>query len=109
MLAVVEGFGAHGSRTGKIHMQKALALVSEAAGVALPFSCVLYRHGPYSFDIAIELPAAPFTRKSATRAACELCFLLRQFCQYTGIMGRWQFGVCRLLAGLRCGWTAAAA
>lgn len=74
MLAVVEGFGAHGSRTGKIHMQKALALVSEAAGVALPFSCVLYRHGPYSFDIAIELPAAPRTRKSATRGRLRALF-----------------------------------
>lgn len=32
-----------------------MANVSEAAGASLPFTFVLYKHGPYSFDLAAEL------------------------------------------------------
>ena len=55
ILAVVERLCAHGSWTGRTHVQKALSLVSEAAGASLPFTFVLYKHGPYSFDLAAEL------------------------------------------------------
>lgn len=55
ILAVVERLSSHGSWTGRTHVQKALSLVSEAAGQSLPFTFVLYKHGPYSFDLADEL------------------------------------------------------
>lgn len=55
ILAVVERLCANGSWAGRTHVQKALSLVSEAAGASLPFTFVLYKHGPYSFDLASEL------------------------------------------------------
>ena len=55
ILAVVERLSGHGSWTGRTHVQKALSLVLEAAGQSLPFTFVLYKHGPYSFDLAAEL------------------------------------------------------
>jgi len=55
ILGVIEGLNRHGSWTGKTHVQKAMALLNAKADIALPFQFVLYKHGPYSFDIEEEL------------------------------------------------------
>lgn len=55
ILAVIDALHRHGSWTGKTHVQKALSLLRDAGGTAVPFQFVLYKHGPYSFDIEDEL------------------------------------------------------
>jgi uncharacterized protein YwgA len=55
LLAMIEKLRAQGSWTGKTHVQKAMFLVLEATPATPPFEFVLYKHGPYSFDIENEL------------------------------------------------------
>ena len=55
ILEVINGLKAGGSWAGKTHVQKTLFLVNEATPVQVPFEFVLYKHGPYSFDIENEL------------------------------------------------------
>lgn len=55
ILEVVKGLKANDNWTGKTHVQKTMFLVSEATTVEVPFEFVLYKHGPYSFDIETEL------------------------------------------------------
>lgn len=55
ILTAVECLRKAGSWTGKTHVQKALALTSCLPGSSLPFDFVLYKHGPYSFDLDQEL------------------------------------------------------
>jgi hypothetical protein len=55
ILEVIEGLHRQGSWTGKTHVQKALSLLRDKGEVNVPFGFVLYRHGPYSFDIQAEL------------------------------------------------------
>jgi hypothetical protein len=56
VLAIADCLHAHGSWTGKTHVQKALSLLRDRQEVDVPFDFVLYRHGPYSFEVesAIE-------------------------------------------------------
>jgi hypothetical protein len=44
-----------GSWAGETHMQKTAFLVQELMGVPLGFEFVLYKHGPFSFDLRDEL------------------------------------------------------
>lgn len=44
-----------GSWTGETHIQKAAYLLQHAAGVPLSYEFVLYKHGPFSFDLRDEL------------------------------------------------------
>lgn len=55
ILSIVERLLSHGSWTGKTHVQKALSLLSESGRLNVPFEFVLYKHGPYSFDVESEL------------------------------------------------------
>ena len=55
ILEVIEQLKKNGSWTGKTHIQKSMFLVHEATSVDVPFDFVLYKHGPYSFDIESEL------------------------------------------------------
>ncbi|MCA9049586.1 MAG: hypothetical protein KDA89_12705 [Planctomycetaceae bacterium] len=55
IIAVVERLQNAGSWTGKTHVQKALSLLADTTNFDLPFSRVLYKHGPYSFDVAAAL------------------------------------------------------
>src|SRR6476659_7928327 len=55
ILAVIDALRRHGSWTGKTHVQKALSLLRDSGLVPVPFQFVLYKHGPYSFDIEAEL------------------------------------------------------
>lgn len=46
---------AHGSWTGETHVQKAAYLLQQLLGVPSGFKFVLYRHGPFSFDLRDSL------------------------------------------------------
>jgi uncharacterized protein YwgA len=45
----------HGNWTGETHLQKATYLLQEAAGVPLEYTFILYKHGPFSFDLRDHL------------------------------------------------------
>ena len=55
LLALTEGLRANGSWTGETHIQKASYFLEEFLGVPLGFDFILYKHGPYSFDLTSEL------------------------------------------------------
>lgn len=55
ILAVIEGLKGKGSWTGKTHVQKTLFLLHSALCRPLPFDFILYKHGPYSFDVEEEM------------------------------------------------------
>ncbi len=55
MLAVIRELRAQGSWTGKTHLQKSLFLLQATSQIDVPFSYVLYKHGPYSFEVESEL------------------------------------------------------
>lgn len=44
-----------GSWTGETHLQKATFFLQELAQVPLGFNFILYKHGPFSFDLSDEL------------------------------------------------------
>lgn len=46
---------AKGSWCGETHIQKATFFLQELSGIELDFEFVLYRHGPFSFDLRDEL------------------------------------------------------
>src|ERR1035441_4963526 len=46
---------AKGSWCGETHIQKATYFLQELLGVDLGFEFVLYRHGPFSFELRDEL------------------------------------------------------
>src|SRR5688572_29134336 len=44
-----------GSWSGETHVQKATFLLQDAAGVPLDYHFVLYKHGPFAFDLREDL------------------------------------------------------
>ena len=52
---VMERLREHGSWCGETHVQKAVFLAQELMELPLELEFVLYRHGPYSFDLRDEL------------------------------------------------------
>lgn len=84
-----------GSWAGETHIQKACYLLQHLYGVPLEFSFVLYRHGPFSFDLRDELTAMradrllnlepqpiPYGPKMATTACADQ--IRRRFYQTLG-------------------------
>ena len=55
ILGIIEGLHRRGSWTGKTHVQKALSLLQDRSRLNEPFQFVLYKHGPYSFEVESEL------------------------------------------------------
>lgn len=55
ILATIEGLNDKGSWTGKTHVQKSLFLLHSALKKEIPFEFILYKHGPYSFDVEEEM------------------------------------------------------
>jgi len=55
ILKIIESLQANGSWTGKTHIQKSIFLFQETTPVDKLFTFVLYKHGPYSFEIEDEL------------------------------------------------------
>jgi hypothetical protein len=45
----------HGSWTGETHIQKAAYLLHGLLGVSFDFDFILYKHGPFSFELRDEL------------------------------------------------------
>ena len=45
----------HGSWCGETHVQKSIYVAQQLAGVPLGFEFILYKHGPFSFDLRDEL------------------------------------------------------
>ena len=48
---------ANGSWCGETHVQKATYFLQEVLGVPTGFEYILYKHGPYSFDLTADLTA----------------------------------------------------
>jgi uncharacterized protein YwgA len=46
---------ARGSWCGETHVQKAVYFLQETLGVPTGFEYILYKHGPYSFDLTADL------------------------------------------------------
>jgi hypothetical protein len=57
ILSLVEHMEKEGSWCGETHIQKACFLLEELFEVSLGFEFILYKHGPYSFDLNDELTA----------------------------------------------------
>lgn len=57
VLSLVENMEKEGSWCGETHIQKACYLLEELFGEAMGFEFILYKHGPYSFDLSDELTA----------------------------------------------------
>ena len=55
LLKLIEALAAKGSWCGETHVQKATFFLQEAVRVPLGFEFVLYKHGPFSFDLRQEL------------------------------------------------------
>lgn len=52
---LVEKLRAQGSWCGETHVQKSTFFLQDLMGVPLEFDFVLYKHGPFSFDLRDEL------------------------------------------------------
>src|ERR1700679_4231265 len=57
LLTLLAALKQRGSWCGETHLQKSVYFLQELLGVDLGFPFVLYRHGPYSFEISDDLTA----------------------------------------------------
>ena len=57
VIRVIKALREHGSWCGETHVQKAVYLLQEMAGAQTGFDFILYKHGPFSFDLRDELTA----------------------------------------------------
>ncbi len=57
LLQLIESLREHKSWCGETHIQKATYSLQKLKGVPLNFHFVLYKHGPFSFDLRDELAA----------------------------------------------------
>ncbi len=57
LLGLVEGLKNNLSWCGETHIQKAAYFLQEMMQVPLGFDFILYKHGPFSFDLADEITA----------------------------------------------------
>ena len=55
LLKLVERLKAHGSWCGETHIQKSTYLLQEMLHVPLGFEFILYKHGPFSFELKDEI------------------------------------------------------
>ena len=54
LLSFIECLKDQGSWCGETHIQKGTYFLQELTGVPLSFDYILYKHGPYSFDLKTE-------------------------------------------------------
>lgn len=54
---LVNGLRDHGSWCGATHVQKAMYFLQEMTQIQTGFDFILYKHGPYSFDLRDQLTA----------------------------------------------------
>lgn len=57
LVALARQLEEKGSWTGETHLQKAAYLLSEIGGVDFDFRFILYKYGPFSFELRDELAA----------------------------------------------------
>jgi hypothetical protein len=57
LLSLGRRLRAHGSWTGETHIQKATYVMQELLKVPTDFEFILYKHGPFSFDLRAALSA----------------------------------------------------
>ena len=57
VLSLLEEMQAHGSWCGETHLQKATYFLQELLETPLGFDFILYKHGPFSFDLRDEITA----------------------------------------------------
>ena len=57
LLKLTERLKEYGSWAGETHVQKATYVLKKALNVPLDFDFILYKHGPFSFDLRHELSA----------------------------------------------------
>ena len=57
LLALVQGLKDNSSWCGETHIQKATYFLQEMMQVPLGFDFILYKHGPFSFDLTDEITA----------------------------------------------------
>lgn len=55
IVTLIEGLRKEGSWCGETHVQKTAYFLQELLGVPLEFDFILYKHGPYSFDLSAAL------------------------------------------------------
>lgn len=55
LIALIEALKTRGSWCGETHIQKTAYFLQELLGVPLGFNFILYKHGPYSFDLSDTL------------------------------------------------------
>jgi len=55
LLQFIEELRTHGSWCGETHIQKATYFLEELMRVPLGYEFILYKHGPYSFDLSDDL------------------------------------------------------
>jgi hypothetical protein len=55
VLSLIEKLDLYGSWCGETHIQKSLYFLQEIFGVPTGFDFILYKHGPFSFDLRDEL------------------------------------------------------
>jgi len=57
ILSLIEHLRSHGSWCGETHVQKATYFLKELLRVPLSFDFILYKYGPYSFELSDDLVA----------------------------------------------------
>lgn len=57
LIKLSEALRTRGSWCGETHLQKATFFLQEMAGVQMGFDFILYKHGPFSFDLRDDLTA----------------------------------------------------
>jgi len=55
LLKLMKSLRQHGSWCGETHVQKAVYFLQQATKVPAEFDFILYKHGPFSFDLCEEL------------------------------------------------------
>jgi len=55
LLLLIDALQQEGSWSGETHIQKCCYFLQEALDVNTPYKFILYRHGPFSFDLREEL------------------------------------------------------
>lgn len=57
LVALARELSERGSWTGETHVQKAAYLLAELGGVEFDFRFILYKHGPFSFELRDQVAA----------------------------------------------------
>jgi uncharacterized protein YwgA len=57
LLSLIKEMRARGSWCGETHIQKATYFLQELLGIPMGLEFILYKHGPFSFDLSDEITA----------------------------------------------------